>query len=73
MIQTIQLFKKKHLFQKKRLIIVFQTFEHPRLKYLFQHPNSYTSSNQMAEDTITIYWHPAGQNRRLQNFSNIAL
>ena len=35
------------LFQEKLLIIVFQAFEHPRLKFLFQYPNTYTlrSSN----------------------------
>ena len=34
-------------FQEKWLIIVFQAFKHPRLKLLFQYPNTYTyqSSN----------------------------
>ena len=45
-IQTIQLFEHPP-FPAKRLIIVFQAFEHPRLKLLFQYPNTYTlrSSN----------------------------
>ena len=41
-IRTIQLFKHTPISRKNA---VFQAFEHPRLKLLFQYPNTYTSWN----------------------------
>jgi len=45
-IRIIQLFEHSP-FPEKILTIVFQSFKHPRLKSLFQYPNTYTlrSSN----------------------------
>ena len=53
--RIIQLFK--HLpFPGKWLIIVFQAFEHSRLKLLFQYPNTYTlqSSNRCRRTSTSL-------------------
>ena len=78
-IQTIQLFEHP-LFQKKRLIVVFQAFEHPGSKLLFQHPNTYTlwSSNGGCQTSTSLrqpLWSYSESYRTsssiLQVFSNV--
>ena len=76
-IQTIQLFKHPPPFQEK---LLFQAFEHPRLKLLFQYRNTYTlrSSNggrRMSTSLRQSLWSYSEGYRMsssiLQAFSNV--
>ena len=57
-IRTIQSYEHPPFPEKKWLIIVFQAFEHPHLKLLFQYMNSYTfwslKGGQQTSTSLTV-------------------
>ena len=69
MIQTVQLSEHPPFW----LIIVFQAFEHPRLKLLFQYPNTYTlrSSNGSRQTSTSLQQSLRSYSENYQTSSSI--